>query len=102
MTSTCVKMIQSLYEQGGEGSPSSPVKFKGQDYKQLKETLLSHGGIFQDETFPANLNSLGKLEEFTAEQFKEVEWLRPHVSQLIHHPNTVMFYSEFLKRRRKK
>ncbi|XP_070700171.1 calpain-2 catalytic subunit-like [Pempheris klunzingeri] len=78
MTSTSVKMIHSLYEAGGEGSPSNPVKFKGQDYKQLKETLLKEGRTFEDKTFPANLDSLGKLEDFSAEQLREVEWLSPH------------------------
>ncbi|KAM4726272.1 LOW QUALITY PROTEIN: calpain-1 catalytic subunit-like [Anableps anableps] len=77
MTSTCVKMIHSLYESGGEGSPSQPLKFKDQDYKQLKEALLNKGQLFQDEEFPANLDSLGKLEDITVEQLKEVEWLRP-------------------------
>lgn len=84
MASTCVKMIHSLYEAGSEGSPSNPVKFKGQDYKQLKESLLNAGRTFEDETFPANLNSLGKLEDFTSEQLGEVQWLRPRVRQLTH------------------
>ncbi|XP_022063832.1 calpain-1 catalytic subunit-like [Acanthochromis polyacanthus] len=78
MTSTCVKMIHSLYKQGGEGSPCNPVKFKGQDFKQLKETLLREGKKFEDETFPANIDSLGQFEELTAEQLKEVKWCRPH------------------------
>lgn len=86
MTSTYVKMIHSLYEDGGVGSPSNPVKFKGQDYKQLKKSLLNEGSIFKDDTFPANLNSLGKLvtDVVTAEQLSEVEWLRAHVSQHIY------------------
>ncbi|XP_047462186.1 calpain-2 catalytic subunit-like [Mugil cephalus] len=72
-----IKMIHSLCEAGGEGSPSNPVKFKGQDYKDLRNTLLDEGREFVDETFPANLQSLGELEETTAEELKEVEWLRP-------------------------
>lgn len=83
MTSTCVKMINALYEDGGKGSPSDPMKFKDQDYTQLKESFLSQGRNFEDETFPANLDSLGKLEDITPEQLSEVEWLRPHVSQAI-------------------
>ncbi|XP_068186538.1 calpain-1 catalytic subunit-like [Antennarius striatus] len=75
---TCVKMIHSLYEDGCEGSPSNPVRFKGQDYMQLKKSLLSQANKFEDETFPANSDSLGKLEDLTPEQLKEVEWLRPH------------------------
>ncbi|XP_071377859.1 calpain-2 catalytic subunit-like isoform X2 [Centroberyx affinis] len=77
MSSTCIKMVNSLYEDGGVGSPSNPEKFKGQDYEQLKESLLSEGKNFEDETFPANLDSLGKIENMTPEELKEVEWLRP-------------------------
>ncbi|XP_030009164.1 calpain-2 catalytic subunit-like [Sphaeramia orbicularis] len=77
MASSGVKMIHSLYEKGGEGSLSNPVKFKDQDYQQLKESLVNEGKLFEDETFPANLKSLGKLEDFPAEQLKEVKWLRP-------------------------
>ncbi|XP_070700170.1 calpain-2 catalytic subunit-like [Pempheris klunzingeri] len=75
MTSPSVKMIHSMYEAGGEGSPSNPVKFHGQDYKQLKRSLLKEKMLFEDETFPANLDSLGELEGFSSAN--EVEWLRP-------------------------
>lgn len=73
-------MVHSLYEDGREGSPSNPVKFKGQDYEQLKEALLNQEGMFEDETFPANLDSLGDIQVLTDEQLSEVEWLRPRVS----------------------
>lgn len=79
MTSTSVEMIHALYEDGGEGSPSSPIKFKDQHYTQLKDSCRSQGRKFADETLPAK--SLGKLEDITPEQLNEVEWLRPHVSQ---------------------
>ncbi|MEQ2316526.1 hypothetical protein AMECASPLE_033367 [Ameca splendens] len=78
MASICVKMIHSTYESGGKGSPSNPLKFKNQDYKKLKNALLSQGQLFQDEEFPANLGSLGNLEKIKAEELKEVQWLRPH------------------------
>lgn len=84
MASTRVKIVRSLYEDGGEGSPSNLVKFKGQDFEQLKEALLNQEKISEDEAFPADLNSPGKLEDLTQEQLSEVEWLRPHESQLIH------------------
>ncbi|XP_078142886.1 calpain-1 catalytic subunit-like [Centroberyx gerrardi] len=77
MSTTCIEMIISFYEDDGVGSPSNPEKFKGQDYEQLKESLLSEEKNFEDESFPANLDSLGKLEGMTPEQLKEVEWLRP-------------------------
>ncbi|XP_070839561.1 calpain-1 catalytic subunit-like [Chaetodon trifascialis] len=78
MTTICVEMILSSYEDGDDGSPSNPLKFKGQDYEQIKEALLSEGGKFEDDLFPANLESLGELEDFTQERLSEVEWLRPH------------------------
>lgn len=84
MSFNCVNMIHSLYEDGDEGSPSNPIQFKGQDYTQLKECLLSKGEKFEDETFPANLASLGKLEDITPEQLSEVKWVRPQVRQHIH------------------
>lgn len=79
MTSTCVHSTHTVYEDGGEGSPSNPVKFKGQDYQQLKKALLSQGKTFVDDTFPPDLKSLGKLEDPSME-LSEVMWLRPHVS----------------------
>ncbi|XP_028277933.1 calpain-1 catalytic subunit-like [Parambassis ranga] len=81
MTSTCIRLIHSFYESGGEGSLSNlMVKFKGQDYRQLKEAPLREGRKFVDEKFPANLSSLGKLENMTAEQMRGFKWLRPPVS----------------------
>ncbi|XP_029924953.1 calpain-1 catalytic subunit-like [Myripristis murdjan] len=77
MPSTCVTMVNCLYEPGGVGSPSNPEKFQGQDYEQLKESLLSKGELFTDDAFPANLDSLGEIEGLTAEQLREVEWYRP-------------------------
>ncbi|XP_076607146.1 calpain-1 catalytic subunit-like [Chaetodon auriga] len=77
MANFCVEMIE-FHEDGDDGSPSSPLKFKDQDYEQIKKALLNGGGKFEDELFPANLDSLGELEGFTPEKFSEVKWLRPH------------------------
>ncbi|XP_041657998.1 calpain-2 catalytic subunit-like [Cheilinus undulatus] len=77
MTSTRVRMIHGLYEDGGKGSPSNPVKFKSQDFEKLRDSLLKEGGTFEDEMFPPTLDSLGTVEGLTAEELKEVEWLSP-------------------------
>ncbi|CAJ1063790.1 calpain-2 catalytic subunit-like [Xyrichtys novacula] len=77
MKPTSVKMIHSLCKDGGEGSPSNPVKFKGQDFEHLRASLLKEKKIFVDETFPPNLDSLGEQENISAKKLKIVEWLRP-------------------------
>ncbi|XP_034539822.1 calpain-2 catalytic subunit-like [Notolabrus celidotus] len=77
MASIGLKMVNSLYEDGGEGSPSNPEKFKGQDFEELRESLLAEKKTFQDETFPPNLDSLGEQDDIPAEELEKVEWLRP-------------------------
>lgn len=67
---------------GQEGSPSSPVGFKGQDYVQLRDTCLHTGRLFVDSTFPPNSQSLGDLPDLSSWREAQVEWLRPHVTSL--------------------
>ncbi|XP_074528553.1 calpain-2 catalytic subunit-like [Halichoeres trimaculatus] len=77
MKSIGVRMIHSLYEDGGEGSPSNPLRYKDQDYKQLKKSLLEDQKTFCDETFPPNLDSVGELEGFTEKNLQQIKWIRP-------------------------
>ncbi|XP_060128944.1 calpain-13 isoform X2 [Zootoca vivipara] len=57
------------------GNVASPVKFKNQDFVQLRYQCLNHGVLFQDETFPANLTSIGPLP--LLENPYIIEWRRP-------------------------
>ncbi|XP_033001343.1 calpain-13-like [Lacerta agilis] len=57
------------------GNVDSPVKFKNQDFAQLRYQCLNHGVLFQDETFPANLSSIGPLPFL--ENPYIIEWRRP-------------------------
>lgn len=62
------------------GNVTSTVKFKNQDFVQLRDHCLNHGVLFQDETFPVNLSSIGPLPFLEKPYRPVIEWRRPTVS----------------------
>ncbi|XP_050924163.1 calpain-1 catalytic subunit [Lates calcarifer] len=74
---TCASVINLRYQDGSEGSPSNPAKYKNQAYAQLRENCLRRGSLFVDSTFPPDNRSLGDLSSLKSWQEDEVEWLRP-------------------------
>ena len=76
---TCTSIINLRYQDGSEGSPSNPAKFKSQDYAQLKDYCLRRGKLFVDNTFPPDSRSLGDLPNLSVWQEDDVKWLRPAV-----------------------
>ncbi|XP_029375094.1 calpain-2 catalytic subunit-like [Echeneis naucrates] len=74
---TCTSIINLRYQDGSEGSPSNPARFKYQDYAQLKDNSLRRKRLFVDNTFPPDNRSLGDLPNLSRWQEDEVEWLRP-------------------------
>uniref|UniRef100_A0A665WLR4 Calpain catalytic domain-containing protein n=1 Tax=Echeneis naucrates TaxID=173247 RepID=A0A665WLR4_ECHNA len=76
---TCTSIINLRYQDGSEGSPSNPARFKYQDYAQLKDNSLRRKRLFVDNTFPPDNRSLGDLPNLSRWQEDEVEWLRPAV-----------------------
>ncbi|XP_075197539.1 calpain-2 catalytic subunit-like [Anomaloglossus baeobatrachus] len=58
------------------GTQDQPKKFRNQDYDMLREWHLKKGARFTDESFPANVNSIGlRLKnEFDT---KRIVWKRP-------------------------
>ncbi|CAI5643293.1 unnamed protein product [Oreochromis niloticus] len=72
---TC--LVNLRYQDGSEGSPSNPAKFKNQDFAQIKADCLGKGGLFVDNAFPPNSRSLGDLPDLSPSQESEVKWLRP-------------------------
>lgn len=87
-------LVNLTYGGGQEGSPSSPVGFKEQDYVQLRDTCLHTGRLFVDSTFPPNSQSLGDLPDLSSWREAQVEWLRPHVTSL----HSAAFFTGNLKR----
>uniref|UniRef100_A0A3P9DG87 Calpain-1 catalytic subunit-like n=1 Tax=Maylandia zebra TaxID=106582 RepID=A0A3P9DG87_9CICH len=72
---TC--LVNLHYQDGSEGSPSNPAKFKNQDFAQIKADCLHKGELFVDNEFPPNGLSLGDLPDMSSSQESEVKWLRP-------------------------
>lgn len=79
---SCNSVINLTYEDGKEGSPSNPAKFKNQDYEELKKTWRRRGRLFMDNTFAPENRSLGDLPDLNDWEEAQVEWLRPAVNIL--------------------
>lgn len=56
------------------------TKFKGQDFKTLRDRCLSRGHLFEDETFPAEISSIGPLL-LQGKHLSSLRWERPKVSE---------------------
>ncbi|XP_008849180.1 calpain-13 [Nannospalax galili] len=52
------------------------VKFKGQDFRSLRDHCLSLGQLFVDETFPAEASSIGQ-KLLQGKKLSKLEWKRP-------------------------
>ncbi|XP_070285045.1 calpain-13 [Myotis yumanensis] len=52
------------------------IKFKGQDFKTLRDHCLSRGLLFEDETFPAEISSIGPLL-LQGKRLSRLQWERP-------------------------
>nr|KAF6328586.1 calpain 13 [Pipistrellus kuhlii] len=52
------------------------IKFKGQDFKTLRDRCLSRGLLFEDETFPADISSIGPWL-LQGKHLSSLRWERP-------------------------
>nr|KAF6307658.1 calpain 13 [Myotis myotis] len=52
------------------------IKFKGQDFKTLRDRCLHRGLLFEDETFPAEISSIGPLL-LQGKHLSSLQWERP-------------------------
>ncbi|KAM7078844.1 calpain-13 [Molossus nigricans] len=57
-------------------SKTPVIKFKDQDFNSLRDRCLSRGLLFEDETFPAELSSIG-LSLLRRKPFFSLQWKRP-------------------------
>nr|XP_006013196.2 PREDICTED: calpain-13 [Latimeria chalumnae] len=58
------------------GSLKNPRKFKSQDFETLREECLSQGVLFEDDTFPPDVESIGR-KLLSDKQPGNVTWKRP-------------------------
>ncbi|XP_043914833.1 calpain-13-like [Protopterus annectens] len=74
----CQKIVPS-WQTNMTSDIKNPVPFNNQDFNHLKKTCLQNLSLFEDETFPANMASIGNnVAVLTADQLKKVVWKRPH------------------------
>ncbi|KTG04291.1 hypothetical protein cypCar_00014225 [Cyprinus carpio] len=74
----CDRLIRERERRDGEGSLSKPINFSGQDYNTLKQEYLQKKALFEDESFPATVDSLGFKElGHKSSKVKNIVWKRP-------------------------
>ncbi|KAM9466459.1 calpain-3 [Clarias gariepinus] len=74
----CDRLIRERERKDGEGSVSKPLRFSDQDFKTLKQNCLQKKVLFEDDTFPATVESLGYKElGHKASKVKNIVWKRP-------------------------
>uniref|UniRef100_A0A8C5AQM6 Calpain-3 n=1 Tax=Gadus morhua TaxID=8049 RepID=A0A8C5AQM6_GADMO len=60
------------------GSLGKPLRFSGQDFTALKQECLQKKSLFEDDTFPATVESLGYKElGAKSNKVKNIVWKRP-------------------------
>lgn len=76
----CDRLIRERERKDGEGSLNKPLRFSGQDFNILKQECLQKKILFEDETFPATVESLGYKElGQKSNKVKNIVWKRPKV-----------------------
>lgn len=64
---------------GATGNLQNLKKFNSQDFKDLRALCLSQGLLFEDDTFPAHVSSIGP-SLLPEEKLWQIQWKRPTVS----------------------
>lgn len=76
----CDRLIRERERRDGEGSLNKPIRFNSQDYSVLKQECVHRKSLFEDETFPATVESLGYKElGHKSNKVKNIVWKRPKV-----------------------
>ncbi|XP_062296960.1 calpain-3 isoform X1 [Scomber scombrus] len=74
----CDRLIRERERRDGEGSLTKPVRFNSQDFSTLRQETLQRKNLFEDDTFPASVESLGFKElGHKSNKVKNIVWKRP-------------------------
>uniref|UniRef100_A0A8C4NR77 Calpain-3 n=1 Tax=Dicentrarchus labrax TaxID=13489 RepID=A0A8C4NR77_DICLA len=74
----CDRLIRERERRDGEGSLNKPLRFNGQDFTVLRQESLQSKGLFEDDSFPATVESLGFKElGHKSNKVKNIVWKRP-------------------------
>ncbi|XP_032538542.1 calpain-13-like isoform X1 [Chiroxiphia lanceolata] len=72
---------------GATGSLQNLKRFNSQDFKNLRALCLSQGLLFEDDTFPAHVSSIGP-NLLPEDELRRVQWKRP--TELQRNPHLIM------------
>lgn len=76
----CDRLIRERERRDGEGTLNKPLRFNGQDFGALRQECLQRKTLFEDESFPATVESLGFKElGHKSNKVKNIVWKRPKV-----------------------
>ncbi|TWW72532.1 Calpain-3 [Takifugu flavidus] len=74
----CDRLIRERERRDGEGSLNKPIRFNNQDYSVLRQECVHRKSLFEDDTFPATVESLGYKElGHKSNKVKNIVWKRP-------------------------
>uniref|UniRef100_A0A3Q1EH58 Calpain-3 n=1 Tax=Acanthochromis polyacanthus TaxID=80966 RepID=A0A3Q1EH58_9TELE len=74
----CDRLIRERERRDGEGSLNKPLRFNGQDFNTLRQECLQRKSLFEDDSFPATVESLGFKElGHKSNKVKNIVWKRP-------------------------
>uniref|UniRef100_A0A673A567 Calpain-3 n=1 Tax=Sphaeramia orbicularis TaxID=375764 RepID=A0A673A567_9TELE len=74
----CDRLIRERERRDGEGSLNKPLRFNGQDYNTLRQECSQRKSLFEDDSFPATVESLGFKElGHKSNKVKNIVWKRP-------------------------
>ncbi|XP_053568611.1 calpain-13-like [Bombina bombina] len=59
------------------GTVQNPKHFKDQDFDKIREACFNRRQLFEDDTFPANVNSIGH-QLLPREKLSSIRWKRPN------------------------
>uniref|UniRef100_A0A3Q2Z8Y4 Calpain-3 n=1 Tax=Hippocampus comes TaxID=109280 RepID=A0A3Q2Z8Y4_HIPCM len=74
----CDRLIRERERRDGEGTLNKPLRFNGQDFVALRQEYVQRGTLFDDDSFPASIESLGFRElGHKSNKVKNIVWKRP-------------------------
>ncbi|XP_067336467.1 calpain-3 isoform X2 [Channa argus] len=74
----CDRLIRERERRDGEGSLTKPLRFNSQDFTALRQECHQRKTLFEDDTFPATVESLGFKElGHKSNKVKNIVWKRP-------------------------
>ncbi|OXB59832.1 hypothetical protein ASZ78_014480 [Callipepla squamata] len=85
--SSALRIEQGMQMAGTSGSLQNLRKFNDQDFEHLRSLCLSQGLLFEDDTFPADVSSIGP-NLLPKDELRQIVWKRP--SELLRNPYLIL------------